>query len=68
MRPTVHALGMETALQSAAEIESLRSQNAIARSVHGRRRNRPCASAAQGVAKVSSVLRSPRAIAVGLPR
>lgn len=119
MRPIVHALGMETALQpaagvrtlvhsvrglqvmldgdlallygvstgrlmeqvrrnverfpadfmfqlSAAEVEILRSQNAIARSGHGGRRNRPFVFTEQGVAMLSSVLRSPRAIAVNI--
>lgn len=51
---------------SSEELGVLRSQNAIARSGHGGRRSRPHAFTEQGVAMLSGVLRSPRAIAVNI--
>jgi len=51
---------------STSEVGVLRSQNAIASSSHGGRRTRPHAFTEQGVAMLSGVLRSPRAIAVNI--
>lgn len=47
---------------SAAEVRDLRSQDAISRSGWGGRRHRPMVFTEHGVAMLSSVLRSPRAI------
>ena len=46
------------------EWEGLKSQIGISRSAHGGRRGRPYAFTEQGVAMLSSVLRSPRAVEV----
>ncbi len=48
------------------EIEILRSQNATSNAAWGGRRYAPYAFTEQGVAMLSSVLRSPRAIAVNI--
>ena len=50
---------------SAIELETLRSQSVISRSWGGRR-YRPYAFTEQGVAMLSTVLRSPRAVAVNV--
>jgi hypothetical protein len=47
---------------TADEVEILRSQSVISRSAHGGRRSPPYAFTEQGVAMLSSVLRSPRAV------
>ena len=49
-----------------AEFESLRSQNVTSNTARGGRRYAPYAFTEQGVAMLSSVLRSPRAIAVNI--
>lgn len=51
---------------STEEVDVLRSHSAIARPGHGGRRNRPYVFTEQGVAMLSGVLRSPRAIAVNI--
>ena len=51
---------------TAAEAENLRFQNGISRSGHGGRRYLPYAFTEQGVAMLSSVLRSPRAVQVNI--
>src|SRR5688572_1999465 len=52
---------------SADEVKVLRSQSVISTSTHGgRRRGRPYAFTEQGVAMLSSVLRSPRAVEVNV--
>ena len=48
------------------EVDNLRSQNATSRVGYGGRRYAPYAFTEQGVAMLSSVLRSPRAIAVNI--
>jgi DNA-binding PadR family transcriptional regulator len=48
------------------EVETLRSQNVIARAGRGGRRSAPYAFTEQGVAMLSSVLRSKRAVAVNV--
>jgi hypothetical protein len=48
------------------EVVDLRSQNVISSQVHGGRRSAPLAFTEQGVAMLSSVLRSPRAIEVNV--
>ena len=48
------------------EVAFLISQNAISRSSHGGRRKRPWAFTEQGVAMLSSVLRSPTAVRVNI--
>lgn len=50
----------------APDSEDLRSQNVTSRSAHGGRRYRPYAFTEEGVAMLSSVLRSPRAILVNI--
>jgi len=50
----------------ASEAESLRSQNVTAKTGRGGRRNQPYAFTEQGVAMLSSVLRSPRAVRVNI--
>jgi ORF6N domain-containing protein len=47
---------------TADDVDILRSQSVISRSAHGGRRSAPYAFTEQGVAMLSSVLRSPRAI------
>jgi hypothetical protein len=47
---------------TAEDVQILRSQSVISRSAHGGRRYAPYAFTEQGVAMLSSVLRSPRAI------
>ena len=49
------------------ELADLKSQLAISSSWGGRRRSRPFAFTEQGVAMLSSVLNSERAIAVNIP-
>ena len=51
---------------TAAEAENLRFQNGISRSGHGGRRYLPYAFTEQGVAMLSSVLRSTRAVQVNI--
>jgi hypothetical protein len=51
---------------SAAEFANLRSQSVISSASHGGRRTAPYAFTEQGVAMLSSVLGSPRAIAVNI--
>ena len=51
---------------TADEVEILRSQSVISRSAHGGRRSAPYAFTEQGVAMLSSVLRSPRAVRVNI--
>jgi len=51
---------------TANEVEILRSQSVISRSAHGGRRFAPYAFTEQGVAMLSSVLRSPRAVRVNI--
>lgn len=51
---------------TAAEFDSLRSQIVTSNAGRGGRRYRPYAFTEQGVAMVSSVLRSPRAVAVNI--
>jgi len=48
------------------EVETLRSQNATSNTTRGGRRYSPYAFTEQGVAMLSSVLRSPRAIAANI--
>ncbi|HXI31212.1 MAG TPA: ORF6N domain-containing protein [Vicinamibacterales bacterium] len=48
------------------EVGILRSQSVISRSAHGGRRSAPYAFTEQGVAMLSSVLRSPRAVRVNI--
>src|SRR6266850_6582178 len=49
-----------------ADVKSLRSQNVISKGGRGGRRTRPYAFTEQGVAMLSSVLRSPRAVRVNI--
>jgi len=51
---------------TAEEVVDLRSQIAISSRGHGGRRHAPLAFTEQGVAMLSSVLRSPRAVAVNI--
>ncbi len=51
---------------TAQEAESLRSHTVTSRSAHGGRRTAPYAFTEQGVAMLSSVLRSPRAVHVNI--
>ena len=51
---------------TAAEAVRLRSQTVISKHAHGGRRTQPYAFTEQGVAMLSSVLRSPRAIQVNV--
>jgi hypothetical protein len=51
---------------TAAEFANLRSQSVISCASHGGRRSAPYAFTEQGVAMLSSVLNSPRAIAVNI--
>ncbi|HYO24406.1 MAG TPA: ORF6N domain-containing protein [Lacipirellulaceae bacterium] len=51
---------------TAAEFESLISQNAISNAGRGGRRKRPWVYAEQGVAMLASVLRSPEAVQVNV--
>lgn len=51
---------------TAAEWQNLRSQNATSSPAHGGRRYSPLALTEQGVAMLSSVLRSTRAVAVNV--
>src|SRR5262245_40845561 len=48
------------------EVTHLISQNVISKGAHGGRRQRPRVFTEQGVAMLSSVLRSPRAVAVNI--
>lgn len=51
---------------STEELNDLKSQSVIASGQHGGRRSRPLAFTEQGVAMLSSVLRSKRAVAVNI--
>jgi len=51
---------------SAEELENLRSQIATSSSGHGGRRHAPCAFTEHGVAMLSSVLSSKRAVALNI--